>query len=185
MFAMLDRFPDFRRRLRAQLWRFSLRAQDFRIELLDRLIALSQDPIVLEKMAADRLDISAQLKDRMTKALYETVGHALSTWAGMESSLVTIVGYLLETPRVRAGVVMYSIMNFQVWLSVIGELFPLDERFAHLKPQWNKTHEKLKALQDTRNRLAHHTTYHGQSEDVSVSGITLRPINLEHFQIEH
>src|SRR5882757_11102239 len=52
--------------------------------------------------------------------LFTITGNALSSWARMEQKLVMIACCLLRTNKVeKAGVVMYSIINFSVWLSLI------------------------------------------------------------------
>jgi hypothetical protein len=52
---------------------------------------------------------------------------------------------------------MYSIINFNVWLSIIDELLLLDTRYSKTKSKWNGISSKLRGLKDTRDRLAHHT----------------------------
>jgi hypothetical protein len=90
-------------------------------------------------------------------ALCTNIGQALSVWARMEESLVAVACILLETKIEKAGIVMYSIFNFNVWTSVIDELFTVDKRFDALVPKWRKISTKLGPLQKTRNNLAHHT----------------------------
>jgi hypothetical protein len=96
-------------------------------------------------------------------------------WAGMEGSLIAITSLLLRTHEAeKVGMIMYSILNFHVWLNIVDELFVMEPR-SSLKPRWNKISEKLKRLKDTRDRLAHHTIHHQGA--ISVLGIdtSLRP----------
>ena len=91
--------------------------------------------------------------------LFMEVGRALSTWAYLEEIMVCIVSLLLTNSVNKAGVVMYSIINFGTWLIIISELFPHDELYAHLKPNWDKLTSRLRALKDVRDRLAHHSAF--------------------------
>ena len=59
------------------------------------------------------------------RGLYTRVGQAISFWASMETRLVTIAALLLGTSEQKAGLLMYSIMNFNVWLIIIDELFSM------------------------------------------------------------
>jgi hypothetical protein len=114
------------------------------------------------------------------QALFTSVGQALSHWAGMEGVLVAIVSLLLRTHEAnKVGIVLYSIINFNAWLSIIGELFSQEPLYISLKPKWNKISERLRGLKDTRDRLAHHTVYDG-SQSTTISGDTsLRPAQFD------
>jgi hypothetical protein len=73
---------------------------------------------------------------------------------------------------------MYSIINFNVWIGLIDELFVLEPSQTPLKPKWNKISERLRGLKDTRDRLAHHTIYSGPK--IGATGDTLlRPGRLD------
>jgi hypothetical protein len=52
--------------------------------------------------------------------------------------------------------VFYSIINFQVWITVITELFELDDEFRPFQRRWNRIFERLRAEKDVRDRLAYH-----------------------------
>ena len=54
---------------------------------------------------------------------------------------------------------MYSIMNFNVWLSIIDELFSMEPRYQPHKATWTAQSGKLRGMNDTRVRLAHHTVW--------------------------
>jgi hypothetical protein len=76
------------------------------------------------------------------RALFANVGLALSQWAGMEDLLVGIASLLLRTHEgAKVGIILYSIVNFGTWLSIIGELFSQEPRYVTLKSRWNKISE--------------------------------------------
>jgi len=158
-------FRVIRRRLRWQLHRLRLRASEAHIAVLSRGIDLIDEEILGEdKTNAAELETrgqanAAERKNQRENALFMVVGHALSAWARMEDSLVAIARMLLVTKFTKAGAVMYSIINFNVWLSLIDELFVLEPHYSSLKSKWNKINEKLRGIKDTRDRLAHHSIY--------------------------
>jgi hypothetical protein len=109
------------------------------------------------------------------ETLFTAVGRALSVTSHTDENLVAITGMLLRTKFQMAGVVMYSIINFHVRLNIIDELFSISPHYGSLKPRWNKINEKLRAMQDTRDRLAHHTLYSGVTND----NVALNPGRLD------
>jgi hypothetical protein len=112
----------------------------------------------------------------------EAVGRALSFWARLEELLVVITAILLGTQFTKAGIVMYSIVNFHVRINIINELFSLEPSYGKLETKWNKIAENLRSLTDTRDRLAHHTVYSRYSVDDSTTKIldtSLRPAYLD------
>jgi hypothetical protein len=130
-------------------------------------------PFAPELKATDLED--ALLKRKQDQyAVFTSVGQALSIWARMEEMLVAIAGLLLDTRFTKAGAVLYSIINFNVWLSLIDELFVLEPNYNAHKPRWNKISERLRGLKDTRDRLAHHTAYFRD-----IGGTALRPGRLD------
>jgi hypothetical protein len=54
----------------------------------------------------------------------------------METRLVQIAARLLKTSEVKAGLVMYSIINLHVWLQIIDELFVLDGTYPKSQKMW-------------------------------------------------
>ena len=60
----------------------------------------------------------------------EAIGRALSFWARLEELLVVITSILLGTQFTKAGIIMYSIVNFHVRLNIINELFALERNSA-------------------------------------------------------
>jgi hypothetical protein len=91
-------------------------------------------------------------------------GHAITGWALMEEKLVLIASMLLKTTPEKAGLVFFSIINFQSWITIITELWELDQEFTPLQRRWNKLSERLRSEKDNRDRLAHHYI---MSENVS------------------
>ena len=116
-------------------------------------------------------ELAAKLRSVESQWLYTVVGQALSSWAMVEEDLVVIATMLLRVDVSKAGVIFYSIINFNIWLSIIGELFRMDEDFGKLIPSWNKISHELRALKNTRDNLAHQTMHHNRPE----GDISLRP----------
>jgi len=125
-----------------------------------------------QELEASAAEIKQLLQKLGDEAVYQTIGHALTAWAHMEAGLVVIFGMLLRTESERAGLILYSIINFSSWLSLIDEFFTVDPLYAPLKPRWNKLNERLRELKDTRDRLAHQSA---DRETEDALGRTLRP----------
>jgi hypothetical protein len=92
--------------------------------LFDRLLGGAPDalsPLVAEAVA--------QSKFFREDRIFSAVGHALSNWAQMEAGLVAMTAALLTTTPDKAGVVMYSVINFNAWLGIIDELFAVEPVF--------------------------------------------------------
>ena len=137
-----------------------------------------EDKAIVAGLEAHDQAVTAAWKKQDGDALFLSVGLALSTWAQMEESLVVIAGMLLRTKFTKAGAIMYSIINFNVWLGLIDELFVLEPSQSELKPKWNKISERLRGLKDIRDRLAHHTIFSG--DKIGATGDTsLRPGRLD------
>jgi hypothetical protein len=96
-------------------------------------------------------------EQRLEEIFYQSIGSAISSWAAMESPIVAIASVLLETSLQKAGLVFYS-MNFHAWLSVVDELFLLDENYGDKRSEWTSICKRLTELNDIRVRLAHHTS---------------------------
>jgi hypothetical protein len=110
------------------------------------------------------------------RALYASVGQALCHWAEMEELLVAIASLLLRTQEFsKVGTIMYSIVSFPVWLSIIDDLFLLEPRYITLKPRWDKLNSRLMGLKTTRDRLAHHTIHYGDNAVTLAGDTSLRP----------
>ena len=77
----------------------------------------------------------------------------------MEGYIAEIFAQLLGAPREKAGLVLFSITNFYSWLTIIDDLIAIDDTFTPIKDEWGQIAKKLKELNDTRVRLAHHTSF--------------------------
>ncbi len=176
---MLSMFPNFRRRLSIRLNRAAIRVQDMRLALMRFGVRMTKDKDFVEKIEADALDAVEDISKIQTEHLHASVGRAISLWAVLEGLLVMMAGILLQTSRVRAGVVMYSILNFNVWLQVIDDLLAMDSKYSHLTPRWNKISKRLRTLKEMRDRIAHHTTYDEKAASSIVANLTLRPAVLD------
>jgi hypothetical protein len=163
---------------RAIVWRYQNRLLDWQINLTKRIINDLAKSDASGRGGTN--DLIAQLEAKKMleekKWLYAAVGEALSQWARMEDLLVAIASLLLRTHEVnKVGIILYSIINFNVWLDIIEELFTLEPIYTTLKPRWNKLGSKLKGLKNTRDRLAHHTIYYGDNATTLAGDISLRP----------
>ncbi len=99
--------------------------------------------------------ISEDEQRSYTRRFHEAVGGALTSWTIMETRLVFIAAILLKTSPRKTGLIFYSIINFQVWITIISELFSMESDFAAFSPRWEKIAKRLRAEKDHRDRLAH------------------------------
>ena len=172
--------PTFRqisRRLEWRLQRLFDRALDTKINLIRRgLERLRQEDHIADPAKFEALKEGAKnIEMQRRMALCMNVGQALSVWARMEEALVGVACVLLETKIEKAGIVMYSILNFNVWTSIIDELFTVDKRFDALVPKWRKIITQLGPLQKMRNNLAHHTINLPQDDATPIGDAALSP----------
>lgn len=139
---------------------------------------MSEEPTEFDKAEFD--SIARELREDT----YATIGKSITAWSTTESILVTIATMLLDTRPEKAGLVLYSINNFHTWLSIIEELFAIDQQFTLLRPEWIAISNRLRKLNDTRVSLAHHALGPGkgfehfvETDNDDLSGIfpTLRP----------
>jgi hypothetical protein len=110
--------------------------------------------------------------------LYVVIGAALTSWAKMEETLVIICSMLLRTTSEKTGLVLFSIINFQVWLNLIDDLFAVDDRYGQFKPKWNKLASRLRGIKDDRDRVAHHAVDQSSPEDILGNSV-LRPSTMD------
>jgi hypothetical protein len=157
---------ELKRKLRFKLIRFEEAKLDAYVKTFRLIRNKILDDSTTDKKAATKATFEAEDKEAGDKttadreeAHFTEVGKALSTWASLEEILVGIVYLLLTDSVQKAGVVMYSIINFGTWLGIITELFPHEELYTHLKPKWDKLTSRLRALKDIRDRLAHHSAF--------------------------
>lgn len=109
--------------------------------------------------------VSAETQKRR-QDLHAAIGIAISGWSFMESLLVAVASTLLDADPRKVGLVLYSNQNFHVWLNIIDDLFVAEPKLASHRSSWTKISNDLRAMNDTRVRLAHHTTYHDQIKDL-------------------
>jgi hypothetical protein len=107
----------------------------------------------LERRAHEGLE-STKIEEE--DLLFQMVGQALTTWAHMEETLVLTLALLLRMNGKRAGVLLYSIVNFNTWLSIIHDQFELDPDLNSFQKRWNKISERIKKVKDRRDKIAHH-----------------------------
>jgi hypothetical protein len=93
------------------------------------------------------------------KLFYSSVGQGISLWSSMESCLIEIAARLLNTTPEKTGLIFYSISNFYTWLSIINELFLAAPEFVEHRKKFTRAGEGLRALNDTRVQLAHHSVF--------------------------
>jgi hypothetical protein len=173
-------FSGIRVRLQLQLERLRLRASLALLNLMRPIVIKlgSQDQkreFVAQWETLDQ-EMGEKWKSVHRQALFANVGLALSQWAGMEDLLVGIASLLLRTHEgAKVGIILYSIVNFNTWLDIIGELFSQEPRYTTLKPRWNKIRERLRGLKDIRDRLAHHTIYYGDKATTLTGDTSFRP----------
>jgi hypothetical protein len=114
--------------------------------------------------------------------LYMAIGHGISEWSKIEERLVYITAKLLGTKIRKAGLVMYSIMNFHVWINLIDDLFKTEQIYPQAHERWRKAFKPLKRANDTRVRLAHNALVLDVLPLLEKSGpikATLRPSRLD------
>jgi hypothetical protein len=172
-------FRDIRLRFQMRIERQRLQGAIALLNLLRPIIVKLASPEQKEQFATEwetlNQDTGEQWKSLHKKELFASVGLALSHWAGMEELLVAIVCLLLRTHEAnKVGTILYSIINFGAWLQIIGELFTQEPLYVPLKPKWNKISTRLRALKDTRDRLAHHTIYYGDKVTTLAGDASLR-----------
>jgi hypothetical protein len=171
--------PDFDRIIRK--FRKASRARlNFLRGALDALMHL-RDWAEHQKVIA--LQIEQEAKELFEKTddnvLYLVVGSALTSWAAMEEATVFILAKLLRTEADKAGLILYSTINFNVWISIIDELFAIDDVHSTLKPKWNKLAERMRRLKDDRDRIAHHPVSKNDLNASVFAQPALRPSDLD------
>ena len=101
-------------------------------------------------------DIETAKLEQM-RLFYACVGQGISSWTRMEERLVQIGARLLRTSHDKAGLVFYSIINFNVWLDILDQLFVLDGTYENSYAKWHTLVSLLRKENDIRARLAHHS----------------------------
>jgi hypothetical protein len=117
--------------------------------------------LTLSRQTPEQLTLLAQemlqkdLEGNKWAVINYATSYAITGWALMEEKLVLIAALLLRADVEKTGLVFYSMINFQVWITIITELFELDQVFKPFQRRWNKIFERLRAEKDNRDRLAH------------------------------
>jgi len=174
-------FRDIRSRLQFRLGLLRLRARLALLNLLRPIVTkLGSDTTQSEQFAAEWAvhdqGAGEQWKSVHRQWLFTNVGLALSEWSGAEDLLIAIASLLLRTHEAnKVGAVMYSIVSFPTWLSIIDDLFLQEPLYISLKPRWNKINKRLRSAKETRDRLAHHTIYFGERAATFAGDASLRP----------
>ena len=119
---------------------------------------------IRHQRAADLLMSREEIQQQMDMVFFSAVGKSITKWSEFEGYLVAIVAMLLDTNLEKAGLIFFSINNFHTWLSIIDELFSLEKKFAAQKHEWGAIAQRLKKLNDTRVRLAHHSSIKKEKE---------------------
>lgn len=133
-----------------RIWLGKLRRAEF-------IYNLSQEsPERLTEYNAAISQIFKTIEGNSYALLHYATGRAITGWALMEERLVLIAALLLKTTPQKTGLIFYSIFNFQAWITIITELFEIDQDFAPFQRRWSKIFERLRAEKDNRDRLAHH-----------------------------
>jgi hypothetical protein len=121
-----------------------------------------------EPTEEDKKEFDTMMKDA-ERTLYYSIGRSITAWSRTEGLLVIIAAMLLETSLEKAGLVLYSIINVNQWLSIIDELFAIDARYTPLRSNWADIAKGLRKLNDTRVRLAHNSVVRGKGIEVLVA----------------
>jgi hypothetical protein len=111
----------------------------------------------LDEIRGQLNEINRKALSHRRDILFRGIGAALSAWSKMEEIMVVIAMQLLRTSPEKAGVVMYSIINFNTWLSLIHYLFEHDDDFQNFKGRFDKIGERIRRIKDQRDQLAHHS----------------------------
>jgi hypothetical protein len=125
-------------------------------------LPLNLPPMSRQQQRAIKQQIREQIKPMsvalidQAKTFYGVVGQGISHWSHMEERLIQVAARLLRTTEAKAGLVMYSIINFNVWLQIIDDLFVMDGTYPTSFKMWRRVLKALKKEKDIRDRLAHH-----------------------------
>jgi len=109
----------------------------------------------LDRIRRLRASLAESVEQSDVGLFHQAIGGALTTWAIMETRLVLVASLLLKLDPQKTGLIFYSVINFQVWIALITELFPMEPDFTAFQRRWNKIAERLRAEKDHRDRLAH------------------------------
>ena len=139
----------------------------------------------LQRLRESSDELKAELASTREAVLFSAVGRALTAWAKMEEFLVLLVAFVLPIRPSRAGLIMYSIINFNVWLSIIHDLMMDSETCAPMLPRWNKLSERIRRIKDQRDQLAHHSVKFADAQlvpsklDIRTKTKSSRPLDID------
>ncbi len=117
---------------------------------------IKEGEVYANKLQEQMKSLNRSIVDTDQKLVFGSVGLAISSWAKMEEMLVVLVSILLRVPGEKAGLIMYSILNFNSWIEIVTMLFELDADLKPLQKRWNKLAERIRSIKDQRDQLAHH-----------------------------
>lgn len=139
-----------------------IRARSAEIKLLSasmRLIDSEENSPRWREITAEINEWDLVTRKREEDELHLYVGRALSRWSLLEEAFVRTASILLACDTKKVGTILYSIINFSVWLSTIDELIVLTPTAHPLKKKyWNDIVTDTRKLKDFRDRLGHHTS---------------------------
>jgi hypothetical protein len=116
------------------------------------------------------------------EAANEMMGRIIAEWQDVESELLGLLEYLLHAPDRYASVVFYSITSFPLRLKIIDTLIRLrfgNETGSRPNPKrikdWTNLRKRLRALEDSRNAVAHSMVFEFPNVKRSGARTHLRP----------
>lgn len=102
-----------------------IRARGAEIKLISasmRLLDSEEDSPGWREITAHINDWDLKTRKREEDELHLYVGRALSRWSLLEEEFVRTASILLACDTKKVGTLLYSIINFSVWLNTIDEL---------------------------------------------------------------
>jgi hypothetical protein len=104
------------------------------------------------------IGMAADYDSSQREKFHALIGMSISSWVIIEYIMIGIFVTLARCDLDVAGIVLYSNMNFGSWISMITEILALRTEQKENSKKWGKLAGELRALKDTRDRLAHDTT---------------------------
>jgi hypothetical protein len=77
---------------------------------------MPKQPILLQGVQDEIDKLTTRLSATDHHVFYRAAGQALTAWAQMEEKLVLLAAMLLMTRPIKAGLILYSAINFNTWL---------------------------------------------------------------------
>lgn len=123
--------------------------------------------------------INESVLDTNYQVFYQVTGMALTRWAFVEQELVILFSILLQAKPTKAGLILYSTINFNNWLTMIDELFLMEKQFSSFLPRWREIAKKIRSHKDNRDRLAHHPAVPVEEADMDNPNVVSKPPRLD------